>query len=38
MISDSTIELSVSAEQKDIFSTRVPYVQKINVFNATMSM
>jgi hypothetical protein len=28
MISDSTIELSVSAEQKDIFSTRVPYVQK----------
>jgi len=28
MISDSTIELSVSAEQKDIFSKRVPYVQK----------
>lgn len=28
MVSDSTIELSVSAEQKDIFSTRVPYVQK----------
>lgn len=28
MVSDSPIELSVSAEQKDIFSTRVPYVQK----------
>lgn len=28
MVSDSTIQLSVSAEQKDIFSTRVPYVQK----------
>lgn len=28
MISDSAIELSTSLEQKDIFSTRVPYVQK----------
>ena len=30
MISDSAIELSTSLEQKDIFSTRVPYVYRIN--------